>query len=136
MTEQKRLANCTLVVLRRTHRSRLPAIEPFNGLRMRTDFDRRYAEMGDDELLQAALDKQHLCEDARQALTAEMMARKLAEDDLSRQRSFMDRNTLLERVKRNRKLFGRRRKFSQWASFVFWMSISLAFAMLLAATRC
>ena len=55
------------------------------------DFQRKYRELSDDELLQVASDRQSLTDNAKSALDAEICNRNLTAADLAKHQNFVKR---------------------------------------------
>ena len=99
---------------------------------MLSEFQREYAELSDDELLQLASDRQSLTDDAKSALDAEMRNRNLASADLAKHQHFVKKNEQRETRRRNRTLFGRRRDLLAWVQFGLWALLGLSATALVA----
>lgn len=100
---------------------------------MLADFEREYAELSDDELLQVASDRQSLTDDARSALDTEMRSRNLTATNLAKHQNFVKRSEQLETGRRNRRLFGSRRGLLAWVRFGLWTLLVFLAAALIAA---
>ncbi len=99
---------------------------------MTADFQRQYAQLSNDELLQLASERTSLADAAKSALDAEMRNRKLTHAELVDHDKFVKRGEQLETRRRNRKLFGRRRSLRAWVRFTLWQVLLLSAAALVA----
>ena len=105
---------------------------------MFADFQREYAELTDDELLQVASDRQSLTDNAKSALDAEIRNRNLTAADLAKHQHFVKRSEQLETVRRNKILFGSQRSLMGWVQFGLWALLGISATAIVAtwlATR-
>ncbi len=99
---------------------------------MFADFQHRYAELTEEELLRVASDRLALSDDARSALDSEMRTRSLTAADLTRFNDEVKRSDRHETRRRNKKLFGERRGLVDWSRFALWTFLLISIAALIA----
>jgi hypothetical protein len=105
---------------------------------MFADFQREYAELNDEELLQVASDRQSLTDTAKSELDAEIRNRNLTAADLAKHQRFVKRSEQLETVRRNKIVFGNRRSLVGWVQFGLWTLLVISATAIVAtwlATR-
>jgi hypothetical protein len=99
---------------------------------MLAEFQNKYAQLSDDELLQLSADRQSLTDDAQSALDAEMRKRDLTSADLAKHQNFVKRGQQREMGRRNKRLFGTRRGLLAWVQFGLWWLLGLSATALIA----